>query len=147
QPQPFGDREVPGGAVVEDLLTLDVLHDEVGEAVVGGAPVQEPGDVGMVEAGQDLALALEVAYDLRGVGSAAKDLEGDPLVELLVGPQRQVDGAHAPVAQLADQPVGPDAALESRGGSGRRPGPGRLGIGVRESRGTLFLAGHGTSGV
>ena len=46
---------------------LDVLHDEVGAAVVGGAAVEEPGDVGVVEAGEDLPLVAEAARGSKSV--------------------------------------------------------------------------------
>ena len=53
-------RQVATVAVAVERLALDVLHDEVGQPVVGGAAVEQPGDVGMLEAGQDLPLAAKV---------------------------------------------------------------------------------------
>ena len=44
-------------AVLVDRLTLDVLHHEVGQAVVRRAPVEQAGDVGVLEPREDLALA------------------------------------------------------------------------------------------
>ena len=43
---------------------VDQLHDEVGPAGVGGAGVEDPGDVGVVHQRQGLALGLEAGDDL-----------------------------------------------------------------------------------
>ena len=65
----------------------------------------------MVEAGEDLALGAEAPHDRLGVHAALEDLEGDALVEHVVVAHRQEHGAHAALAQLADQPVGADARV------------------------------------
>ena len=55
--------QAAAGAVPVDRLALDELHREIGLAVVGDAAVVERRDVGVVEAGQDLALVAEAAQD------------------------------------------------------------------------------------
>ena len=102
-------------AILVDRLPLDVLHDEVGAAVLGGAAVEQLGDVRVVEVGEDLALGAEAADDLVRVHAAPDELEGDLLLELLVGPLRQVDRAHAAPAELAHHPVGADALAGREG--------------------------------
>ena len=89
--QALAHRQLPVVAVLVDRPPLDVLHDEVGAAVLGGAAVEQLGDVRMVEVGEDLALGAEAADDLVGVHAAPDELDRDPLLELLVGPLRQVD--------------------------------------------------------
>ena len=51
-------------------LALHVLHHQVGLAVVGGAAVEERGDVGMLEARQDLPLLPEAPLEVLGVAPA-----------------------------------------------------------------------------
>ena len=88
-----------------------VLHDQVGQAVGGRAAVEQTGDVRMVEAGENLALGAEAPHDRLGVHPAFEDLEGDALMEHVVVAHRQEHGAHAALAQLADQPVGANARV------------------------------------
>ena len=52
-------------AVLVDGRAFDQLHHEVRNAFVGGAAVQQAGDVGMIEAGKNLALVTE-AFENRG---------------------------------------------------------------------------------
>ena len=52
-------------AVVGDRDAADQLHDEVGPARLGGAGVEDPGDVGMVHQRQGLPLGLEPGDHLR----------------------------------------------------------------------------------
>ena len=64
QLQPLAGRQLPLVAVVGDRDALDQLHHEVGAARVGGAGVEDPGDVGVVHQGQGLALGLEAGQHL-----------------------------------------------------------------------------------
>jgi hypothetical protein len=63
------DRQAVLVAVAVDRDTLDVLHHEVRQAVVGGAAVEQPRDVRVVDGGQDLALGAEATDDVLGVSS------------------------------------------------------------------------------
>ena len=98
-PQPVGV------GVFGNRPALDVLHHEVGAAVVAYAAVVQPGDVGMLQGGEDLALVAKAAQDLVGVHATLDQLDGDPLLELLVRAVGQVDGAHAAPADLLEYPV------------------------------------------
>ena len=102
-----------------------MLHHEVGQAVLRGAAVDQPGDIRVIQLRQDLALLPEAAHYGRRVPVASDQLDGDPLSVLLVVPLGQVDGAHAAVADLAQDPVGADAATPHRLGPGlrQREGP------------------------
>ena len=128
QPEPLGDGELALVAVAIDGHALHVLHDEVGQPLLGGAAVQEPGDVGVLQPGEDLPFAPEEAEDLLAV-RAADHLQRDPLLELLVGPRGEPHRSHPPAPQLADQLVRTDAplgvearSLESEGAVPRLPG-------------------------
>ena len=113
--EPLVGRQLPLVAILVDRLPLDILHDEVGTAILGGAAVEQLGDVRMVQVSEDLALGAEAADDLVRVHAAPDELEGHPLLELLVRPLRQVDRAHAPPAELAHHPVGADALPRREG--------------------------------
>ena len=66
------------------------------------------GDVGMVERGEHLRLALEATHDLRVLGQRFGDeLERDVAMEAAVG--RPVDDSHAALAELLDDGVAADA--------------------------------------
>ena len=67
QLQPLAGRQPPLVAVLGDRDALDQLHDEVGAARVGGAGVEDPGDVGVVHQGQGLPLGLEPGEHLAAV--------------------------------------------------------------------------------
>ena len=100
-----GGVELPELAIVEDVLTLDVLHGEVREAVSRRAAVQQAGDVGMLEAGENLALVAEPLHDGIRVGSTLENLDRDALLKHVVAAHREVDGTHPSTTDLADQPI------------------------------------------
>src|SRR5205814_7580 len=105
-----------------DRIALDVLHDEVWQAIVGGPSVEQAGDVRMLEPGEDLPLTPEVPNDLLAV-RPAHDLQRHALVELLVGARREEHRAHPAVTELTEQPVRADAPLDAGG-----PGLGSRGV-------------------
>src|SRR5258708_39749823 len=128
KPQPFDDVELARIAVGINRLTLDVLHDEIRPAVFGCATIEEPGDVGVVQAGQYLPLAAEPLDYRVCVQAAFDEFDRDLFLKRLVGADGQVNGAHPAVSDLADHAVGtnvpaceglilfeqPDAVLERR---------------------------------
>ena len=84
-----------------DGVAFDVLHDEVRTAIRGGAAIEEPGDVGVVEGGDDLSFAAEALDDAFLLHAEADDFEGDELGVVLVGAGGEIDGSHASGAELA----------------------------------------------
>ena len=52
QVQSFTRRQAVRRAVDIDRLPFDVLHDEIRQAVIGHASIEQVGDVRMIEAGQ-----------------------------------------------------------------------------------------------
>ena len=113
----FGRQPVPV-AVLGDRDAVDQLHDEEGAAGIGGAGVEDPGDVGVVHQGQGLALGLEPGDDLGGVHARLDDLQRDRAADgrLLLGEE---DDAHAALADLAEERVRADAGARALGD---RPG-------------------------
>ena len=73
----FGDVQLMRVAVVVQRLPFDKLHDEVRQAVVSGAAVEQAGDVWMIERGEDLSLFAEAAQDEVGVHAALDQLDRD----------------------------------------------------------------------
>ncbi len=73
----------------------------------GRSAVEQPGDVGMLERGEDLPLGAETTERLAA-GEAADQLDRDLLVELPVVAHAEPNHAHPPGADLAHEPVGTD---------------------------------------
>ena len=96
------DRQKVAVAILVDARPADVLHDEVGRAVVVLAAVQQAGNVAMVEVGQDLPLAPEAFAEPLAEPGTADDLDRDPLFVGLVVASRQVNRAHAALCDLVD---------------------------------------------
>src|ERR1700730_5538815 len=59
--QPLSRGQVVVVTVVVDRLAFDQFHDKVGNAFFGGAPIKEPRNVRMIEAGENLPFVLEPA--------------------------------------------------------------------------------------
>ena len=108
------DAERPRVAVRRDRLALDDLHREVRPAVVGEAAVEEPGDAGVREAGEDLPLLLEPPHDGLRVHPPLDELEGDGLLVRAVVPLGEVDDAHPAAAEFAHDAVRPHALVLHR---------------------------------
>ena len=106
--EPRVDREIVFAAVVVDRRSFDVLHDQVRNAAGGRAAVEQAGDVGMLERGQNLPLLPEALQQRLAAGAAANEFDGDTLFEFGILARRQKDGAHAAVPELADDAIRSD---------------------------------------
>ena len=120
-----------------DRDALDQLHHEVGAAGVGGAGVEDLGDVGVVHQGQGLAFGPEPGEHLAAVHAGLDELERDRPPHRL-GLLGHVDRAHAPLADRLEELVRADdrAGRLGRRGRGHRGG-GRSGRGFEEAPGVL----------
>src|SRR5215472_7873625 len=85
QLEPLRNRQLALIAVEVNRLTLDVFHDEVGQAVVGRASIEQAGDVGMVEHGQNPALTVKPIKDVVGIQTSADDFDGNEFLKGVVG--------------------------------------------------------------
>ena len=108
QLEPRRQRQLVGVAVPIDGEPVDVLHREVGRAVVGGAAVDQPRDVRVIEVGEDLPFGPEPLFDDRRLERRADHLDRDLLLVRIVGADAKVDGAHPAAADFAHQPVRAD---------------------------------------
>ena len=111
-------------AVLGDGNAVDQFHHEVGPARVGGAGVEDLGDVGVVHQGQGLPLGLEAGDHLAGVHARLDDLQGHLAAHgrVLLG---HVDDAHAAFADLLQELVGADDRAGSSAARGRDHRAGR----------------------
>ena len=93
-------------AVGVDRLAVDELHDEVGQAVLGAAGIQQAGDgLVLAEHGQDLHLRAEAPEQVARGHGAPQHLDRDLMAELGLT-HGEVDVAHAAAALQALHPVG-----------------------------------------
>ena len=113
-------RQAERIAVCEERLTLDELEREVRLALRRDAGVVQARDVRMRESRENVALAGEAAALRAVVEHHVRQLEGDGPSQVTVRALGEPDHAHAPGAQLPQQPVGPDPlARREHGGAGR----------------------------
>ena len=99
-----------------DRTAFDVLHDEIRHALDCLATVEQPRDVRMTEIGEDLHLVAKALADRIAAKTGFDQLNRDLLVIVLVVALGKLDGAHAAVTELAQDPVRTDArAFFSRG--------------------------------
>src|SRR5262249_30265425 len=74
--------------------------------VLSAAAVDHASDIGMLQARQDLPLALEAAQDPLGVHAALDYLDGYFFAEDIIIAARQVDHAHTATAELGENLIG-----------------------------------------
>src|SRR5436305_12910264 len=98
--------------MVQYRLAVDILHYEVRNAVIRRAAVDETGDIGMLESGENAAFVDEPVDDGMGIQAAPYQLHRDLLVKFAVRPLGQVDRAHAALAKLADNTITSDHAAD-----------------------------------
>ncbi len=108
-------------AVFRDRHAAHQLHHKVWPTCVGGAGVEDLGNAGMIHHGQRLPLGSESREHFLGVHARLDDLQRYPTLDrlTLVG---DIDNAHAALADLLPQLVGPDAMadfFDRRGRAGR----------------------------
>ena len=94
-----------------DRLAIDQLHDQVGDAVVGAAGIEQFGDARMIEAGEHAPLEAEPLDD-GGRAPRGQDLHCGPPIELVVVALRLEDDAHAAAADFRDQPIGAEPSAD-----------------------------------
>jgi hypothetical protein len=114
QREPLRGGEMAVLAEFVDGDAVHVFHGQVEIAGLGDSAVEQPGDVGVVEPGEDLPLLAEALAKQVGGERQVNELDGDLLLELPVGAMRQVDGAHSAAAEQAIDLVRADALAPER---------------------------------
>src|SRR5215831_10205238 len=99
-------------AVLVDACAIDKLHYKVRMAVAGSTCVQQPRNVGMIEAGENLAFVLETPQLAGFETPVAKDLDGQLLYKMVVDPDRAINGAHTAFSDFGDGLVRANHAVE-----------------------------------
>ena len=61
-------------AITRDGFTFDVLHHEIGQAVFRGPAINQPGNVRVIQVGEDLALHHKALDDRIRVHAALDEL-------------------------------------------------------------------------
>ena len=120
-----------------DRYAVHVFHHQEGPAIRRGSAIQEPRDVGMFQAGQDLPL-LAQARDHDGV-AVLDDFDRHQFREFVIGPHGLIHDPHSAGADSLDQPVavqsggvvphGQAGCLEPRFVANGRFAPKRAGFG------------------
>ena len=103
----FVGSEAIAVAKIGDGDALDQLHDEIGAGGDGRAGIEYPGDVLVIHDRQRLPFGLETVDYLLRVHPGLDDLERD-LTPHRPALLRQEDGAHAPLADFADELIRTD---------------------------------------
>src|SRR5690606_3814581 len=98
------NAEASGIAPARERIAAHELEGEPGPTVGCHTAVDEAREVGMVEAGEDAALAQEAGLHVVEVEAAADQLDRDFLFEVGGVPQCAVDHAHAAVSDAFDDP-------------------------------------------
>src|SRR2546428_12805449 len=83
----------------------NVVHDEVGQTIVGRACIEQPRDIWVIESGQDLAFRSETAQDLSRVGASIQYLDRNLFLKLTIGTLRQKNCAHPAAAKFTDDDI------------------------------------------
>ena len=109
------DREVVPAAVIRQGHAVDIFHDEIGSAVFGDPAIEQPGNVLVAQAAQDLPFGQEAAQYGIGIHASFDELEDYFLFVRAVGPFGQVDRAHPAPAYLLKDLVGTKLLADQRG--------------------------------
>ena len=78
------DRQLAVLAIAVNRLAVHVLHDEIWQAIFGGAAIQQAGDVRVIEIGEDLPLVAKTADNEVDLHAAPDQLDGYAPFELIV---------------------------------------------------------------
>src|SRR5690606_9957602 len=126
-------------AVAVERLALDEVHHQPWATICVLAAVKQPGDAGMVEAGQDPAFLREPFQERGRAHVRADQLERAGLGESVAIAFGQEHRAHAAAPELPAQ--GPGADPVAGPGPGRGTGAVRLAAGRRPQAGIVQGAG------
>ncbi len=95
QLQTLRDRALALLAILVDGRALHVLHDQIRQAVGGGAAIDQTRDIRVFQVGQYLALGAKAAQNLVRIHAAFHHFDRDLFVILVVMAGREPHRAHA----------------------------------------------------
>jgi hypothetical protein len=114
QVEPLSGGEIFLVAVFSDGDAPDEFHHEVGMTGLGGAGVEDFGDIGVVHQGQCLALGLKAGDDLFSVHPGLDDLQRDLTLHWFCL-FRNINNSHSSFADLFHQLVGSNQTTDCFG--------------------------------
>ena len=91
--------------VIGEALAFDVLHHQVRRARLVGPTIKKPGDVRMIEVGQDLPFIAEARDDQLRIHAAPDQFDGDVALIFAIVANRAVHDAHAAFADASGDAV------------------------------------------
>ena len=115
QLQARADVELVFIAIPGQHDALDVLHDQVRSSIRGRSRIDQGGDVGVMQAGEDAAFPGETLQRGRVQPLAVQQLDRHPLLEIAQLALGQVDRAHAALAEQAQQAEAGHFLADQRG--------------------------------
>src|SRR5437899_11119897 len=77
----------------------NVVHDEVGQTIVGCACIEQSRDLGVIEPGQDLAFLSETAQDVSRVGASIQYLDRNSILTVTIITRREKYCDHTTAAE------------------------------------------------
>src|SRR5262245_49930236 len=89
------ESEIVRIRIFPNLSALNILHNEIWQAVLGRSAIEHTGDVGMIELSENPPLHQEPLEDGRRVHSAFYELERHQLLKAIAGVFRKVHRTHA----------------------------------------------------
>src|ERR1700753_1986426 len=125
KPQTLLERQFQTRAVLQDRVTINPLHGEIGMLRVSDARVIQLCDVGMRECAEDVPFPLESAPGNPGQERALWKLQSDVPVRCPIRARGQPDLAHATLSKLPFQDVGSNSLTREKlpvERSGENPG-------------------------
>src|ERR1700690_1757838 len=118
--QSVADRKLVSVAIFGNRPAFNQFHYQVRSSVFGGASIQQTGNVGMIESGQNLPLALEAGDDKIGILAGTNQLQRDFFLVVIVVADGAIHFAHATGADLLENFVGSDTAPNPSAGLFRK---------------------------
>ena len=119
EPDALLERGLAALAMDVDGFAIDVLHDEVRRAIRGLAPIEQAGDAGVGQVGEELSFVAQSRENVGTRERPADELDRDFRFVLGVIALGEVDRTHATMADLTDQSVGADPLPDTLGLSQR----------------------------
>src|SRR5215471_15157122 len=101
-------------AVRRDRQTVDVLHHEIRELILGRTTVEKLRDIRMAQRREDLSLGDESPVELFGVWAVAQEFDRDLATELAIDAFGEIHHAHAATTELSHDAVRANASIAQR---------------------------------
>ena len=101
--------------VPRDRRAVEVFHDDVGDAVIRDATIEELRDVGMLQSRQNAPLGGKQLRCVARQQSRAHELDGHRLLEEPIAALSPIDRSHAAFPDQSDNAVDPDALWRANG--------------------------------